>query len=115
MNILEHPLWRATRRNHAVEHATVHLLSQRLPGHSLAGHSNPRGFLLFADAAPEQVRAAVEEAIARLQAGQKQLAIHPGCGTNLVINLLALGAAAWIGMGRTRNDRERLDRIPVSA
>jgi hypothetical protein len=114
MSLFNHPLWRATRRNHAVEHATVHLLARQLPGRVLAGHSNPRGFLLLAEADLAQVQEAVEEAIARLKAGQKHLAIHPGCGTNLVINLLALGSAAWVGMGHTRNDRERIDRIPVS-
>ncbi len=113
-SLLHTPNILATRRNHALEHAVVHLLSRQHTGKALVGHSNPRGFLLLGEVETTEVQAAADEALSRLRSGQKHLAIHPGCGTNLVLNALALGLGAWIGMGRTRSDRERLDRIPFT-
>ena len=114
MSWLTHPTVLAIRRNHALEHATVHLLSQKKPGVRVVGHSNPGGFVLIGNITLDEVQSTADEALARLRAGQKHLAIHPGCGTNLVLNLLGAGAGAWLGMAGTRNDRERFDRIPFA-
>jgi len=51
---------------------------------SMAGHSNPTGFFLFGELPTEEVRAALNEAYSRLRSGESGLAVHPGCGTNLV-------------------------------
>jgi hypothetical protein len=112
-NFLETPFIAKTRRNHALEHATIHILSARLPRQGMAGHSNPTGFFLFGDLPTEQVRAAVSEALTRLQNGEGHLAIHEGCGTNYVVTggLAALFAVA--GMTGTRSNRERFERIPM--
>ncbi len=112
--LLNTPSILATRRNHALEHAVVHLLSRQRPGKPLVGHANPRGFLLFGEVETTDLQAAADEALARLRSGQSHLAVHPGCGTNLVLNALALGLGAWAGMRHTRTDRERLDRIPLA-
>ncbi len=112
-NLLQIPPVLATRRNHALEHATIHILSNRFPGSALAGHSNPTGFMLLGEVPTEAVRAAVHEAISRLQNGESALAIHPGCGTNyLVMGGLAafLGIIGTVG---TKNTRERLERLPL--
>ena len=45
--ILDLPLILETRRNHALEHASIHLLSHKNPGKRMAGHSNPTGFFLL--------------------------------------------------------------------
>ncbi|MCS6994473.1 MAG: DUF6391 domain-containing protein [Anaerolineales bacterium] len=114
-NLLKTPLVLHTRRNHALEHATIHLLSARFPDRPLAGHSNPTGFFIIGDIPTEHIRQAVTEALTRLQNGERRLAIHPGCGTNYA---LSGGLAAWFAffaMSGTRTDRERWERLPIVA
>ena len=75
--LLDLPLILETRRNHALEHATLHLLARSYRT-SMAGHSNPTGFFLLGDLNTEDVRIAVTEAYERLNAGESGLAVHPG-------------------------------------
>lgn len=111
--ILQAPLISQTRRNHALEHATIHLLSARFPNCALAGHSNPTGFFLIGDVPTEHVRQAAAEALTRLQNGERGLAIHPGCGTNYVVSGgLAALFALW-SMRGTKNNRQRWERLPM--
>jgi hypothetical protein len=79
----------------------------------MAGHSNPTGFFLLGDLPTEQVRQAVSEALTRLQNGEKQLAIHEGCGTNYVVTGGMAALFALVGMSGTRSNRERLERLPL--
>lgn len=111
-NILNSDLINATRRNHALEHATIHVLSNHFPGLTLAGHSNPTGFVLLGDLPVESVREAVVEALSRLQNGEHQLAIHDGCGTNYVATSSLAAIFGFMAMSGTRNNRERLQRMP---
>ena len=104
------------RRNHGLEHATLHVLSQRHPGLKMAGHSNPGGFWLLSEVPTEEVRSAVEEALRRMGAGEHHLAVHANCGTNFVTaGTLAgmAGALAMFGVGRRW--QERLERLPLAA
>jgi hypothetical protein len=112
-NILETPFIGDTRRNHALEHATIHILSERFPRLAMAGHSNPTGFFLLGELPTEHVREAVTEALARLQNGERHLAIHEGCGTNYVVTGGLAALFAFAGMSGTKNDRERIERIPL--
>jgi hypothetical protein len=104
------------RRNHGLEHATLHILSERYPKLSMAGHSNTAGFWLIGDVSTEDVRSAVNEALQRMRAGEHNLAIHPNCGTNFVaagtVAGLA-GALAMLGVGRKTS--EKLERLPLAA
>jgi hypothetical protein len=93
MNLLEYPLILSTRRNHGLEHATIHVLSALKPGRPLAGRSTPFGFYLYGDVSDEELQTAVYDALNRLERGEKRLAIHPGCGTNYLVS----GAAASVG------------------
>lgn len=95
MAFLDLPPLRRTRRNHAIEHAAVHILSRRLPGRPMAGRSDAGGFVLLGDLPTDAVRDAVDEAIRRLP-DEPELAIHPYCGTNLVVGGLIAGAAATL-------------------
>ena len=90
------PFARQTRRNHALEHATMQVLSRRYNDLRMAGISGPLGFTLIGDLPTEVVTDAVLEAQRRLQAGEKDLAVHPNCGTNLVASSGIAGAAAFM-------------------
>jgi hypothetical protein len=76
---------RRVRQNHALEHATVTLLTATQPHLAVSARSNSRGFTIFADLDPDLVRASCEEGLRRLRAGESELAIHPQCGTNLAV------------------------------
>lgn len=89
------PVISQIRRNHALEHATMKILSGRYRGVKMAGVSNPSGFFLVADLPTELVTDAALEAHKRLDAGEEDLAIHPNCGTNSVVSGLLAGAAAF--------------------
>jgi hypothetical protein len=99
---------RRTRQHHAIEHATIHLLTARNPSVAIAGLSDPWGFTLYGNVPEEDVRRAVGEALLRLQAGEGRLAIHPNCGTNLTTTLLLATAAALLG---TLGKRSLLDKL----
>ncbi len=90
------------RRNHGLEHATIHVLSESHKRFSAQGNSDHRGFHLniYGDVTAEEVSAAAAEAQRRLRAGQRQLAVHPNCGTVLVTTatlatLAAQAALTW--------------------
>jgi hypothetical protein len=112
-NLLDSPLILATRRNHGLEHAAIHILSGHFPGKPLAGHSNPGGFFILGDVPTESVREAAAEALARLQNGESRLAVHPGCGTNYVVAGALAGTLAWLGMVGAKTGRQRLERLPL--
>ncbi len=104
------------RRNHGLEHATLHVLARRFSGKSLAGHSDTKGFWLIGDLQTEDVETAVQEALDRMKAGEKNLAVHPNCGTNFATaGTMAgiAGAAAMFGVGRRK--RDKLDRLALAA
>lgn len=103
------------RRNHGLEHATLQMLSKRMPDQPMAGYSYNGGFWLIGDVPTETLQSAVEEALARLRNGEHGLAVHPGCGTNyLAAGLLAgLGSGlAMLGVGNRRQDK--LERLPLA-
>jgi|SRR5215208_7144897 len=114
MSILDLPPFLATRRNHAVEHATLKILARKYEDKNLAGHSNPTGFFLFGDLAMNDIRSAIDEAMTRLRAGERDLAIHPGCGTNMATSMILPASFAWIPFQSTRSMRWRLLLIPVA-
>ena len=96
---------RTVRRNHALEHATVHILQEKNRSLRLSGYSTERGFVLFGDIPSGATEQAAQEALKRLRAGQHQLAIHPQCGTNYVIQGLlctVVGYLGFAGISRTR-------------
>src|ERR1044071_5880318 len=113
MKILEFPTYLATRRNHALEHATIHMLSRKYAEKNIAGHSNPTGFYLFGELRTEDIRSAIDEAMRRLRAGESELAIHPGCGTNLATSMVLPMTLASVPFQGTRSNR-RLLLIPVA-
>ena len=115
-SILEFPMISRIRRNHGLEHATLHTLALKLPHTMLMGHSDTGGFWIYGEVSSEMLHASVQEAIARLRSGEHQLAIHPNCGTNYVTagTLAGLaGAVAMLGTGKRWQDK--LARLPFAA
>lgn len=113
-SILSSIFWRV-RRNHALEHATLHLLSRKNPRTSIAGQSDFGGFWIIGDVSSQDVEESVQEALQRLKNGERQLAIHPFCGTNLVASALVGGLAAmgaFFGSGKRL--RDKLERLPLA-
>jgi hypothetical protein len=84
------------RQIHALEHATVWMLSDGVnakrtklstsylstDNETIGGLSTDQGFYLYGEINPLQLRKAVNLALIRLQAGEWNLALHPRCGTN---------------------------------
>ena len=90
-----------TRRNHGLEHATIHMLTDKYKQFSAQGNSDPGGFTLnvYGDISEEQVAAAVNEAYRRMKEGEHNLAIHPNCGTALLTTATMATLAAQLVFG----------------
>jgi Domain of unknown function (DUF6391) len=106
------------RQVHALEHATVWVLSGALNGprgphpwaidnQSLGGLSTERGFYLYGDVATAALERATKRALRRLTQGEANLATHPRCGTNLTV-------AAALTVGLTATAHWVLPRDPIS-
>jgi hypothetical protein len=113
MTILDLPLLSRVRRNHGLEHAVINILAARFPYRSFAGYSSPSGFYILGGAPIEQVREAVTQALARMSNGERRLAIHPGCGTNVVASGFVAGLLAWLGMAGAKTGRGKVERLPL--
>lgn len=114
--LLDLPVLSRIRRNHGVEHATLHVLSQRYPRRSMAGYSDWRGFWILGDVSLDDVHSAVIEAVQRLKAGESHLAIHPNCGTSFVTSGMLAGIAAFLALfSAGRRFRDKLERLPLAA
>lgn len=106
---LEVPAIKRIRRNHGLEHATIHLLNrQKL---QLSGRADATGFVVIGNASTDQVEKAAHEALLRLRNGQANLALHPNCGTNLLTTGLLLTTVAALGFTGT-NRRRAWGRFP---
>lgn len=112
--LLNLPLILETRRNHALEHATLHILARKYSHQSMAGHSNPTGFFLLGDFKTEDVKSAAAEAFTRLNSGESGLAVHPGCGTNIVAAAVLPATFAWAPLRGARSTFWRVWLIPVA-
>ena len=98
------------RRNHALEHATLHMLAQRIENLRGGGYAAPTGYYVFGNADLENIAWAANEAIRRMNEGESRLAVHPGCGTNLATTGVLTGVLSFVGANLFRKARwnERL-------
>lgn len=96
------------RQVHALEHATVWVLSEmqdknRLDwdreaqpdNENLGGLSTDQGFYLYGQVNPIDLKKAVRQALHRFKEGEWNLAVHPRCGTNLSVAMLVTGGLAF--------------------
>lgn len=84
----------AVKQNHALEHATIVLLSKKYPDVRLAGISFAAGFFVFGDLPTEAIYPAAQEALNLLRTTSPELAIHERCGTNLAVTSLLTSLSA---------------------
>jgi len=112
--LLDSPVISRIRRNHALEHATIHILSRRFVNTTLVGRSDVGGFYLFGDVPGAAVAEAAGEALRRLRAGEHRLSIHPNCGTNLLTAGVLGAGAAFTALYGSRGARQRLGRLPLA-
>ncbi|MGE5656216.1 MAG: DUF6391 domain-containing protein [Actinomycetota bacterium] len=89
------------RQVHALEHATVWVLSdsgngsgQGADNELLGGMSTDQGFYLYGRVNTAQLQRAANQALQRLQRGEWDLAVHPRCGTNLSVGMLLTAGLA---------------------
>jgi len=101
------------RRNHALEHATIQILSSRKKYSFLAGYSDWRGFWVLGEVDSLDLQNAAQEALARLKGGEARLAVHPHCGTNFAVSGLLAGSAAMLALAGANSTRKRLERFPM--
>jgi len=79
------------RQNHAIEHATINVIQQKLGQLPLTGFASQNGFTIYGTSDSTVVRKTAQEALSRLRTGETQLAIHPNCGTSMgIVNLIAV-------------------------
>src|SRR5215467_4481160 len=100
----------AVRQNHALEHATIVLLSRKYPDVRLAGISFAAGFFVFGDVPTEAVLPAAQEALNLLRTTSPEMAIHERCGTNLAVTGILTGAAA-LAIAKLRRPYNSLNNV----
>ncbi|MCH7718134.1 MAG: hypothetical protein IIB21_01575 [Chloroflexi bacterium] len=99
----------SVRRNHALEHATISVLANKMGRDvRLVGRATRNGFYLYGDMQADQVRESTIEALQRLRRGETHLAISAMCGTNLAVAGLLAGLSSLLALG----NRSRVERIP---
>jgi hypothetical protein len=91
-----------TRRNHALEHATVALLLERGIKPPMGGYSVPSGFLIWSKAPAQEISTVASEALDLLKEGHHDLAISPYCGTNIAAGMVIGGLTASLLRRRGR-------------
>jgi len=112
--LLNFPYILRTRRNHGLEHATIHVLSSRVRGLQMAGRSDAKGFVLIGECETPTVVSAVSDALSRMKRGEQSLAVHPNCGTNFVTaGYLTTITALLLTRGDNRRENGFFDRMPT--
>lgn len=98
------------RRNHGLEHATIHVLSEKFRNFGAQGNAANGGFYLnlFGNIEPEAVEAAAYEALERMKKGEERLALHPNCGTVLLTTatMVTLAGQAVFTVEEKRSGRK---------
>ena len=97
------------RRNHALEHATIAVMLNRI-GHDIRvfGRATRDGYFLYADVPQDMLDDCTHEALRRLKSGEGHLAVSPLCGTNLAVAGAMAATASAISLG----NGNRMERLP---
>src|SRR3954464_1724806 len=90
----------SVRRNHALEHATITVMLNKLGRDvRMVGRATRDGYYLYADVPTELLGASTYEALQRLKSGEGHLAVSPLCGTNLAAAGALAGIASTLTLG----------------
>jgi hypothetical protein len=89
----------SVRRNHALEHATISILLNRLGPMRIVGRAVSDGFYIYGDVPTERLREFADEALSRLQRGEAHLAVSPLCGTNIAVAGVLAGLGSYVALG----------------
>jgi hypothetical protein len=97
----------------------MQVLAERHGTMRLVGRSSFWGFTIYGDVDTADLLDAAREGLRRLKTGQRNLAVHPNCGSNYAVAGTIAGLGAFLamgGLGRDRNDRfvDRLARLPLA-
>jgi hypothetical protein len=116
------------RQVHALEHATVWVLSElsetsatvsiatQMDNELLGGMSTDQGFYLYGQVNTAELRRALHQALRRITTGEWHLAVHPRCGTNLSVSmLLTAGFALGVHFLLPRGPIEQLVGLGLAA
>ena len=115
MSLLDIPLAASLRRNHALEHATMHILARRQPHLNAIARTALDGFYVYGKVDTRALADAAAEGLARLQAGEAELAVHPRCGTNLAVAGFLAGVATFLAMGSSKSRLSKFPRFILAA
>ncbi len=102
-------LGQRVRQNHALEHATIALLSPRHPKVVFTGRSIATGFYVWGKVDAPALRTAADDALQLLRTTEPGLAIHPRCGTNLAVAAVMAGLSSVMA-GQIPPQRNRYSR-----
>ncbi len=103
LQLLEIFFKKTVRKNHSLEHATANVLEEHLGPLNISGYAKEDGFYLMGDLPAYQlVLEAAQIGLERMKRGERDLAIHPRCGTsivaaNLLFSLVFLGTLFLTG------------------
>jgi len=101
----------ALRQNHALEHATIALLTRRVGLNvRLVGQATTAGFYVYGNVPTDAIQEAATEGLARLQSGERDLALSPLCGTNVSVAGIMAGVACLLALG----GKDRRGRLPIA-
>ncbi len=87
---------KAVRRNHALEHATLHMLDHTPNRGALVGQSDWAGFSIYGRVATLALAHAAQRSLRRLQSGDAELAVHSRCGTHLAVAGILGVSGLWL-------------------
>ena len=85
MQLLKTFFNKKVRRNHALEHATIGVLEKVTGYTQFQGMAYENGFTVSGAVRPELILSSAREALGELQRGNHDLAIHPKCGTTIIV------------------------------
>ena len=115
MNGMNSDVITVLRPNHALEHATISVLTRKVGLNvRMVGRTTTDGFYLYGDIPTEAIREAAKEGLARLQGGEQELAVSPFCGTNIAVAGIMAGIACLLALGGKDRKRQVTRAIVVA-
>lgn len=95
---------RRTRRNHSCEHATVNVLEEWFgPLPQAAGVATKEGFYVWGvdGIDPDTLIGAAQQGLGRMKRGERNLALHPRCGTSMTVAQFVFALVFLLTLGLT--------------